>query len=304
MTSLPSTLLGPAASKAPFQDFAPAPPPSHSLSPYPRSLQSSSPEPPEGPYGAPQPYGCAVGYPYVSPPAPSGPHLPYQQPGTASLHLRGPAVNLQAVAVTDLLFTSMEAQTLHLWVSLWDLGIDGSPEIMAAQGRLTTVPLRMKKLPHPGLQSQPRKGVEDLEKPLGLSQPEGFQLNGRNKKLRKPRTIYSSLQLQHLNQRFQHTQYLALPERAQLAAQLGLTQTQVKIWFQNKRSKYKKIMKQGSNVQEGELLGALPALSPPLPSLWDLPRPRTLPTGGYVNSFGTWYQQQHPPEALAAPQMM
>lgn len=47
------------------------------------------------------------------------------------------------------------------------------------------------------------------------------------KKLRKPRTIYSSLQLQHLNQRFQHTQYLALPERAQLAAQLGLTQTQV-----------------------------------------------------------------------------
>uniref|UniRef100_A0A5F8HCH4 Distal-less homeobox 4 n=1 Tax=Monodelphis domestica TaxID=13616 RepID=A0A5F8HCH4_MONDO len=242
MTSLPSTLLGPAASKAPFQDFAPAPPPSHSLSPYPRSLQSSSPEPPEGPYGAPQPYGCAVGYPYVSPPAPSGPHLPYQQPGTASLHLRGPAVNLQAVA--------------------------------------------------------------DLEKPLGLSQPEGFQLNGRNKKLRKPRTIYSSLQLQHLNQRFQHTQYLALPERAQLAAQLGLTQTQVKIWFQNKRSKYKKIMKQGSNVQEGELLGALPALSPPLPSLWDLPRPRTLPTGGYVNSFGTWYQQQHPPEALAAPQMI
>lgn len=48
------------------------------------------------------------------------------------------------------------------------------------------------------------------------------------KKLRKPRTIYSSLQLQHLNQRFQHTQYLALPERAQLAAQLGLTQTQVR----------------------------------------------------------------------------
>lgn len=34
-------------------------------------------------------------------------------------------------------------------------------------------------------------------------------------------------ELQHLNQRFQHTQYLALPERAQLAAQLGLTQTQV-----------------------------------------------------------------------------
>jgi len=47
------------------------------------------------------------------------------------------------------------------------------------------------------------------------------------KKIRKPRTIYSSLQLQQLSRRFQRTQYLALPERAELAATLGLTQTQV-----------------------------------------------------------------------------
>ncbi len=51
--------------------------------------------------------------------------------------------------------------------------------------------------------------------------------NGKGKKMRKPRTIYSSLQLQQLNKRFQRTQYLALPERAELAASLGLTQTQV-----------------------------------------------------------------------------
>ncbi|NWV36439.1 DLX4A protein, partial [Grantiella picta] len=82
------------------------------------------------------------------------------------------------------------------------------------------------------------------EKALAVSSGE-LRLGGKGKKLRKPRTIYSSLQLQALNQRFQQTQYLALPERAELAAQLGLTQTQVKIWFQNKRSKYKKILKQG-----------------------------------------------------------
>lgn len=52
-------------------------------------------------------------------------------------------------------------------------------------------------------------------------------VNGKGKKIRKPRTIYSSLQLQALHQRFQQTQYLALPERADLAAKLGLTQTQV-----------------------------------------------------------------------------
>lgn len=58
-----------------------------------------------------------------------------------------------------------------------------------------------------------------------------IRFNGKGKKIRKPRTIYSSLQLQALNHRFQQTQYLALPERAELAASLGLTQTQVSFDF-------------------------------------------------------------------------
>ena len=60
-----------------------------------------------------------------------------------------------------------------------------------------------------------------------IAEPEVRMVNGKPKKVRKPRTIYSSLQLQALHQRFQQTQYLALPERADLAAKLGLTQTQV-----------------------------------------------------------------------------
>ena len=53
------------------------------------------------------------------------------------------------------------------------------------------------------------------------------RVNSKGKKMRKPRTIYSSLQIQQLERRFQRTQYLGLPERAELAANLGLTQTQV-----------------------------------------------------------------------------
>lgn len=60
---------------------------------------------------------------------------------------------------------------------------------------------------------------------------------------RKPRTIYNSCQLRELNKRFARTQYVGLPERASLASTLGLSQTQIKIWFQNKRSKLKKIIK-------------------------------------------------------------
>uniref|UniRef100_A0AC34Q649 Homeobox domain-containing protein n=1 Tax=Panagrolaimus sp. JU765 TaxID=591449 RepID=A0AC34Q649_9BILA len=68
------------------------------------------------------------------------------------------------------------------------------------------------------------------------------QIN-KGKKTRKPRTIYTSNQLQLLQQRFKQAQYLALPERAELANTLGLSQTQVKIWFQNRRSKQKKLGK-------------------------------------------------------------
>jgi hypothetical protein len=68
-------------------------------------------------------------------------------------------------------------------------------------------------------------------------------INSKGKKTRKPRTIYSSHQLQMLQQRFKQAQYLALPERAELANTLGLSQTQVKIWFQNRRSKQKKMSK-------------------------------------------------------------
>merc|ERR1719210_62252 len=92
------------------------------------------------------------------------------------------------------------------------------------------------------------------------------RVNGKGKKIRKPRSIYSSLQIQQLERRFQRTQYLALPERAELAASLGITQTQVKIWFQNRRSKYKKLMKApGGGVAPPNMLTGqpLPSGSPP-----------------------------------------
>ncbi|XP_044737732.1 homeotic protein distal-less-like isoform X2 [Chrysoperla carnea] len=95
----------------------------------------------------------------------------------------------------------------------------------------------------------PPSPKEDDKCALGLDRGTGGSSKG--KKMRKPRTIYSSLQLQQLNRRFQRTQYLALPERAELAASLGLTQTQVKIWFQNRRSKYKKMMKAAQQVPGG-----------------------------------------------------
>jgi len=57
---------------------------------------------------------------------------------------------------------------------------------------------------------------------------------------RRTRTAFSYDQLAALEGKFRMTRYLSVCERLSLALALGLTETQVKIWFQNRRTKWKK----------------------------------------------------------------
>ncbi|KPJ19155.1 Homeobox protein Nkx-2.6 [Papilio machaon] len=58
---------------------------------------------------------------------------------------------------------------------------------------------------------------------------------------RKPRILFSQAQVHALEIRFRAQKYLTAPEREQLAKTLNLSPTQVKIWFQNRRYKSKRI---------------------------------------------------------------
>lgn len=81
-----------------------------------------------------------------------------------------------------------------------------------------------------------------------------------NTKKRKRRVLFSKAQIFELERRFRQQRYLSAPEREQLARLINLSPTQVKIWFQNHRYKFKKqIGDKGHLASE-----ALPFMSPRL----------------------------------------
>lgn len=100
-------------------------------------------------------------------------------------------------------------------------------------------------------------------------------------KKRKRRVLFTKAQTYELERRFRQQRYLSAPEREQLARIINLSPTQVKIWFQNHRYKYKKQSFEKGVMNEG----------PPLFT------PRTVPVpvlvrdgqpchGASVNNFG------------------
>ncbi|XP_078411799.1 NK1 transcription factor-related protein 1 [Cetorhinus maximus] len=64
--------------------------------------------------------------------------------------------------------------------------------------------------------------------------------DAKSGKPRRARTAFTYEQLVALENKFKSTRYLSVCERLNLALSLSLTETQVKIWFQNRRTKWKK----------------------------------------------------------------
>lgn len=79
----------------------------------------------------------------------------------------------------------------------------------------------------------------------------GFRLMNRSSEMNKSksqtslkskrvRTIFTPEQLERLEAEFERQQYMVGPERLYLAHTLQLTEAQVKVWFQNRRIKWRK----------------------------------------------------------------
>ncbi|CAH1988965.1 unnamed protein product [Acanthoscelides obtectus] len=57
---------------------------------------------------------------------------------------------------------------------------------------------------------------------------------------KRPRTAFTAAQIKSLEAEFERNKYLSVAKRCQLSKQLKLTETQIKIWFQNRRTKWKR----------------------------------------------------------------
>lgn len=75
---------------------------------------------------------------------------------------------------------------------------------------------------------------------MGTKRKRTSDKNGKEGKPRRARTAFTYEQLVALENKFKTTRYLSVCERLNLAMSLSLTETQVKIWFQNRRTKWKK----------------------------------------------------------------
>lgn len=92
---------------------------------------------------------------------------------------------------------------------------------------------------------------------------------GRPRKGMMRRAVFSDTQRRGLEKRFVAQKYISKPDRKKLAEKLGLKDSQVKIWFQNRRMKWRNTKERELMANGGSREQTLPNKNNPNPDLSD-----------------------------------
>ncbi|XP_013138469.1 PREDICTED: homeobox expressed in ES cells 1 [Papilio polytes] len=95
-------------------------------------------------------------------------------------------------------------------------------------------------VPHGLPQDSPRPELRHQVPQMKSSRPHAITCSTGNGRSKRIRTIFTPEQLERLEAEFERQQYMVGPERLYLAHALQLTEAQVKVWFQNRRIKWRK----------------------------------------------------------------
>jgi len=85
-----------------------------------------------------------------------------------------------------------------------------------------------------------RNANSSIEDPPRLEESVTRLMDDKVIRPQRGRTVFSAHQLNELENVFVIDQYISGQQRRRLSAQLGLTETQVRVWFQNRRIKWRK----------------------------------------------------------------
>ncbi|KAG5678169.1 hypothetical protein PVAND_007862 [Polypedilum vanderplanki] len=140
-------------------------------------------------------------------------------------------------------------------------------------------------------------GPQVFPLPPGQGFPWAHSTRGKPRRGMMRRAVFSDSQRKGLEKRFQIQKYISKPDRKKLAERLGLKDSQVKIWFQNRRMKWR-------NSKERELLASggsrdqtLPNKNNPNPDLSDAKADRPVSLSPHSlspsNSSEQQISQQH-----------
>ncbi|XP_070493561.1 uncharacterized protein H2.0 isoform X2 [Chironomus tepperi] len=129
--------------------------------------------------------------------------------------------SLRKVSMTDLSNSSSNFSAINVYQNILRL-----PSIAQLSPNTSTVQYLNQKMV---------KSASDADKVAGM-----IPSNGNVKRKRSwSRAVFSNLQRKGLERQFEFQKYITKPDRKKLAARLGLKDSQVKVWFQNRRMKWR-----------------------------------------------------------------
>lgn len=207
---------------------------------------------------------------------------PPQYPDYGTYHV--PGVNLDSATQSAASWHSPYGPPREEWSAYAPVPTNGAHSINASAGTLPYCAADYNPVQHSGggvihalntsaaehqAPSSPRRSYEWIKK---TPQPV-ITGPGKTRTKDKYRVVYTDHQRLELEKEFHYSRYITIRRKAEISVTLGLTERQVKIWFQNRRAKERKLTRKKSQSEPGSVHSGSDGRPSPQPALEPAPLP-------------------------------